>query len=135
MKVELSRFRVKEGKSARVDEWLQMLNDNMAAIIPMLDQEQMKFEVIFRELIGGVEYLHWFSVQEDSGTSANQNYEVGRKHMEFGEECIDHDYGMRDAQAQVIMAPDVVAQVMLWKNPHASVTPFQQREIVRRRPD
>jgi len=29
MNVELTRFKVKEGKSERVDEWLKFLNDNM----------------------------------------------------------------------------------------------------------
>src|SRR3989337_2855459 len=65
MKVELSRFRVKSGKSGRVDEWLKMLNRNMGEIIPMLDREEMKLEVIFREMIGEEEYLYWFSVQAD----------------------------------------------------------------------
>ena len=33
MNIELSRFRVKDGKSAVVDEWLRFLNDNMARVI------------------------------------------------------------------------------------------------------
>ena len=48
MRVELTRVRVKEGKSARVDDWLKMLNDNMDEVIQTLDREQMKVEVIFR---------------------------------------------------------------------------------------
>ena len=69
MKVELSRFRVKKDKSARVDEWMKMLNDNMSEVIQTLDREQMKFEVIFRELINDGEYLYWFSVQGEMGAS------------------------------------------------------------------
>ena len=135
MRVELSRFRVKPGKSARVDEWLKMLNDRMDEIVPILDREEMKLEVIFREMIGGEEYLYWFSVQGDQGKPANADadYEVGRKHTEFHEECIAHDYGMRDAQPQVIMVPSGVAQAMEWQNPPASAVEFQRREIIKRR--
>jgi Family of unknown function (DUF6176) len=130
MKVELSRYRVKEAKSSRVDEWLQMLNDHMAEALPMLDHEEMKLEVVFREVSGNDEYLYWFSVQGDSGTSANNDYEHGRKHVAFGEECIDHAYGRRDAQPQVVMVPEVVARAMQWPDPPASALPFEHREII-----
>ena len=45
MKVELSRFRVKPGKSERVDDWLQMLNSHMDDVVETLEREQMKIEV------------------------------------------------------------------------------------------
>jgi len=51
MKVELSRFRVKPGKSGHVDDWLKMLNDNMGEAVQTLERELMKLEVIFREII------------------------------------------------------------------------------------
>jgi hypothetical protein len=57
MKVELSRFRVKPGKSARVDEWLGMLNARMDENGQALEREKMKLEAIFREVIDGAEYL------------------------------------------------------------------------------
>jgi len=136
MRVELSRFRVRPDKSARVDEWINMLNAHMGEIIPVLDREEMKLEVIFREIIDGQEYLYWFSVQGDSGRSANADadYEVGREHVKFHKECIDHQYGMRDAQPQVIMVPHIVAQAIGWENPPASAVRFERREIVHRSP-
>ena len=67
MRVELSRFRVKPGKSGRVDEWLKMLNDNMEEVVQTLEREQMKLEVIFREIIDDEECLCWFSVQGEAG--------------------------------------------------------------------
>jgi hypothetical protein len=133
VKVELSRFRVKPGKSPRVNEWLKALNDGMTEIVPLLDREEMKVEVIFREMIDGEEYLYWFSVQGDAGKSANDLYELGRKHMEFHEECIEHDYGMRNAQPQVVMVPKIVAEAMNWDNPATSVASFQPRELIYRR--
>lgn len=67
MKVELSRFRIKANKSERVTEWLAMLNNRMPEVLQTLEREQMKIEVIFREMIDGEEYLYWFSVQGEHG--------------------------------------------------------------------
>lgn len=131
MKVELSRFKVKQGKSDRVDEWLKMLNENMEDVVQALDREEMKLEVIFREIIDGQEYLYWFSVQGESGEMADTSpFEVDKKHLEFHEECIDHSYGMRDAQAQVIMVPQKVATAMSWTNPSEDNVLFQNRELI-----
>ena len=63
MNVELTRFKVKEGKSARVDAWLKFLNDNMEDVLVTLDGEKMYVETIFRELINGEEFLYWYSIQ------------------------------------------------------------------------
>ena len=134
MKVELSRFHVKPGKSARVGEWLAMLNANMDQVVQTLEREQMKLEVIFREVIDGEEYLYWFSVQGEGGESVSSSaFEVDQKHLAFHKECIDQEYGMRDAQAQVIMVPEQIAQVMGWADPSASAVAFQRRELVHRR--
>ena len=134
MKVELSRFRVKQGKSGRVDEWMSMLNANMEEVLQGLDRERMKLEVIFREIIDGEEYLYWFSVQGEGGESVKTSpFPVSQKHLEFHEECVDPEYGMRDAQSQVIIAPRQVAQAMDWANPPAAGAIFQPRELIYRR--
>lgn len=134
MKVELSRFKVKQGKSDRVDKWLEMLNENMEDIVQSLDREQMKLEVIFREIIDDQEYLYWFSVQGEYGEMADTSpFDVDKKHLEFHEECIDHSYGMRDAQAQVIMVPKQVATAMDWIDPSEDKVPFQKKELVYKR--
>lgn len=134
MKVELSRFKVKQGKSDRVDEWLKMLNENMEDVVQALDREEMKLEVIFREIIEGQEYLYWFSVQGESGEMADTSpFEIDKKHLAFHEECIDQSYGMRDAQAQVILVPRKVAAAMSWTNPPEDKMHFQKKEFVYRR--
>lgn len=33
MKIELTRFKVKKGKSEKVDEWLKFLNENMQDVL------------------------------------------------------------------------------------------------------
>ena len=134
MKVELSRFHVKQGKSERVDAWLAMLNSRMNEALQTLDREQMKMEVVFREVIDGDEYLYWFSVQGEHGESLESSpFEVDAKHIEFWDECIDEDYGRRDAQPQVVMVPEATARAMDWKSPAESRTSFLRREIVRKR--
>lgn len=135
MLVELSRFRVKPGKSARVDEWLAMLNERMDEVKQTLVREEMKVEVIFREIIGKDEFLYWFSIQGEAGEHVRTSpFEVDRLHIAFHEECIDHEYGMRDAQPQVIMIPDAIAQAMDWHNPPGDAMLFKPQEIIHRRP-
>src|SRR5262245_49603733 len=134
MKVELSRFRVKPGKSNRVDEWLGMLNGRMNDVLETLGREQMKLEVIFREVIDGDEYLYWFSVQGEEGENCETSpFELDSKHLEFWDECIDDDYGRHDSQPQVVMVPREVAQAMAWQSPEESRAMFQRREIILKR--
>lgn len=136
MKVELTRFRVNEHKSARVDEWLKMLNENMDEVVQTLDREQMKLEVIFREIIADREYLYWFSIQGEAGEDVNtSSFEVDRRHIAFHDECIDHDYGAHDAQPQVVMVPGRVAQAMGWSHPAEDTVPFERRELIHYRPE
>lgn len=135
MRVELSRYRIKAGKEACVDEWLQMLHDRTPEQIPILDEEQMKLEVIFRETIRGEQFLTWFSVQ--GGIDYNvrhSHHEVDQLHVLFSEECLDHSYGRHDAQPQVIMVPERVARAMEWPDPPASRVPFENCEITRYKP-
>lgn len=135
MLVELSRFKVKPGKSARVDAWLQALNDRMPETLATLEREQMKFEVIFREMIGDEEYLTWVSVQGEEGAPVETSpHEIDLVHLAFWSECIDDDdHGRHDAQPQVVMIPPVVAAAMAWPNPAESRVPFERREIIYRR--
>lgn len=135
MRVELSRYRIKKGKEARVDGWLKMLNGRIPEQLPILDEEQMKLEVIFRDTIGDEQYLTWFSVQGDIDHDIGKSrHEVDQLHVQFAEECIDHDYGRRDAQPQCILVPERVARAMEWPDPPAARAPYVNREIVRYKP-
>lgn len=135
MRVELTRFRIKPGKESRVDEWLAMLNNRLDEVKETLVREEMKVEVIFRELIGDDEYLTWFSIQGDSGADVNDSpHPLDRDHIAFHKECIDHNYGARDARPQVIMLPDTVSTCLGWPDPPADVITFERREIIHRPP-
>ena len=63
MITELTRYRVKKGKSEKVDEWLAFLNEHMEDVLVTLEGEKMYIETIFRETLNGEEYLYWYSVQ------------------------------------------------------------------------
>ena len=47
MKTELTRFRIKPGKSEVVDEWMKFLNDNMSEVLLTLKDEKMYVENLY----------------------------------------------------------------------------------------
>lgn len=107
--VELSRFRVKPGKSAIVDEWMAFLNDNMADTLLTLEAEKMYVETIFREVIDGTEYLYWYSVQGEGGQAVEESTSyIDQKHLEYWDKCIDPSYGCQDLSTQVVMIPQAI---------------------------
>lgn len=113
MIVELTRFKVKEGKTAKVDEWLKFLNDNMKDVLVTLEGEKMYVETIFREVVNGSEYLYWYSVQGEGGQNVEESdHWIDKKHLEYWHECIDPSYEPVDLSTEVVMIPENVRQVM-----------------------
>lgn len=60
MIIELTRVKVKNGKSAVVDEWMALLNREMDKVLLTLEDEKMYVETIFREVAGSSEFLYWY---------------------------------------------------------------------------
>lgn len=113
MNIELTRFRVKRGKSERVDEWLTFLKENMKDVLVTLEGEQMYVETIFREHLNGDEYLYWYSVQGEGGQAVEQSeHWIDKKHLEFWDECIDETFRPVDLKTEVVMIPEKVKSVM-----------------------
>ncbi|MBO1580869.1 DUF6176 family protein [Bacillus sp. XF8] len=113
MNVELTRFKVKPGKSQRVDEWMKLLNDHMKEVLLTLDDEKMYVETIFREIRDGEEYLYWYSVQGEGGIAVEASrHEIDKKHLEFWYECIDEEAPAIDMKTEVVMIQDVVKEAM-----------------------
>lgn len=113
MNVELTRFRVKEGKAERVDEWIQFLNDNMEDVLLTLEGEKMYVETIFREELGGEEYLYWYSVQGPGGQEVEEStHWIDQKHLAYWEECIDPTFRPVDLTTEVVMIPEKVRKSM-----------------------
>lgn len=114
MNVELTRFRVKKGKTEQVDEWLKFLNENMKDVLITLEGEKMYIETIFREQLNGDEYLYWYSVQGEGGQEVEQsNHWIDKKHLEYWDECIDETFRPVDLQTEVVMIPEKVRKSMI----------------------
>ena len=91
-------------------------------------------EVIFREIIDGNKFLYWVSIQGEGGKTVETSpFEIDRIHREFMEKCIDHDYGRKEAQPQVIIIPEIVARSMNWEEPATASIAFQRRDIIFKR--
>ncbi|MRI84448.1 hypothetical protein GIY09_00845 [Aerococcaceae bacterium WS4759] len=113
MNVELTRFRVKPGKSQQVDEWLAFLNGNMQDVLVTLEGEKMYIETIFREILNGEEYLYWYSVQGEGGQDVEtSSHWIDKKHLEYWEECIDPTFRPVDLSPEVVMIPEKVRNSM-----------------------
>lgn len=111
--VELTRFRVKKGKTKVVDEWLQFLKDNLAETLVTLVAEKMYVETIFREVLNGEEYLYWYSVQGQGGVEVEASeHWLDKKHLSYWEECIDTDYKPVDLTPEVVMIPASIRKEM-----------------------
>ena len=113
MKVELTRFKVKDGKTEKVDEWLKFLNDNMKDVLVTLEGERMYVETIFREVLDGNEYLYWYSVQGLDGQEVEESeHWIDKKHLEYWKECIDTSFSPVDLSTEVVMIPENVREIM-----------------------
>ena len=113
MNVELTRFRVKKGKSEKVDEWVKFLNDNMKGVLITLEGEKMYVETIFREYLDGDEFLYWYSLKGEGGNEVEDSeHWIDKKHLEFWDECIDETFKPIDLKPEVIMIPEKVRESM-----------------------
>jgi hypothetical protein len=113
MNVELTRFKVKEGMSQKVDEWIMFLNENMKDVLLTLEDEKMYVETIFRETLHGEEYLYWYSVQGKGGQEVEESESwIDRKHLQYWDECIDSTFQPVDLTTEVVMIPEKVRKIM-----------------------
>lgn len=114
MNIELTRFRVKKGKSEKVNEWMKFLNDNMKDVLLTLEGEKMYVETILREELDGNEYLYWYSIQGEGGIEVEEsNHYIDKKHLEYWAECIDKEFRPKDLGVEVVMIPDRVKKIMV----------------------
>lgn len=113
MNVELTRFRVKPGKSEKVQEWLAFLNAHMDDVLVTLEGEKMYVETIFHEVLNGEEYLYWYSVQGEGGVQVEQStHWIDKRHLAYWDECIDESFGSVDLKTEVVMIPERVRKTM-----------------------
>ena len=113
MNIELTRFKVKDGKTDKVEEWLNFLNENMKDVLITLEKEKMYVETIFKETFDGVEYLYWYSVEGENGQDVEDSeHWIDKKHLEYWEECIDSNVAPVDIDTRVVMIPEKIRSAM-----------------------
>lgn len=106
MKVELTRFKVKQGYESRAREWMELLNSRIDEVLATLEGERMYVENIFEEIDGETMYLYWFSIQGEGGIEVKESHhEIDRLHVQFWKECIDETYKGVDMTSLVTMIP------------------------------
>ncbi|TMW72823.1 DUF6176 family protein [Alteribacter natronophilus] len=113
MLVELTRFRVKEGKMDKAREWIAFLNEHLEYVLLTLEDEKMYVETIFHETLDGRDYLYWYSVQGEGGQDVQESaHWVDKKHLDYWEECIDPTFRPVDLNTEVVMIPKRIRQEM-----------------------
>ncbi|MEI5908707.1 DUF6176 family protein [Bacillus spongiae] len=118
MNARLSKYRIKEGKSKQVDQWMDMLNQNMDKVLIILKNENLVVETMFREKGEDGEYLYWYAVKgkekevQLSDEETNKKNEIIKEHFQYWEECIVQDEEMPAIATEVMMVPDHISKVM-----------------------
>lgn len=113
MIIELTRFRVRAGAEERAAEWMDFLRSNPNAFRETLEPEQMYVETIFSEVVEGVMYLYWYSVQGEGRRSIRDSQHwLDVRHLEFWRECIDRDFPPQGLTPQVHVVPERVESAM-----------------------
>ena len=117
MRVELTKYRVKEGKSELVDEWVEYMHNHMDDVLMNLEGEKMFVETIFREAFNDVEYLYWYSVQDDvESDDTVSKADLDEKHLEYWDKCIDKTFRPEDMKAEIVMIPERIKRAMNYSN-------------------
>lgn len=117
MRVELTKYRVKEGKSELVDEWIQYMHNHMDDVLMNLEGEKMFVETIFREAFNDVEYLYWYSVQDDHHSEEKiSKTDLDEKHLEYWDKCLDKTFRPEDMKAEIVMIPERIRRAMKYSN-------------------
>lgn len=113
MGIELTRFRVCPGKEARTRERMDFLRTNPEAFRETLEPERMYVETFFSEVVDGVMYLSWYSVQGEGAADVRESsHWLDERHMAFWGECIDPDFAPQDLTPEVHMTPERVEAAM-----------------------
>lgn len=109
-KIELTRFRIKKGKEAKAQEWMDFLNEHHADTVATMAGEKMYIESVFKETNpDGYTYFYWYSVQGEGGNAVEESESyIDKKHIEYWDECIDMEYKPVDMKLEEsLIAPDV----------------------------
>lgn len=98
-KVELTRFRIRKGKEAKAQEWMDFLNEHHTDTVATMTGEKMYVESVFKEK--NHTYFYWYSVQGEGGNAVEESESyIDKKHTEYWDECIDTEYKPVDMELE-----------------------------------
>ncbi|MGO4604294.1 DUF6176 family protein [Terrabacter sp. 2YAF2] len=113
MRVQLTRFPIRHGKRALVDEWMAWIEANHDAALETLQPERMYVESIFCDTVDGVDYLFWYTVQGPGGRRVEESeHWMDRRHLEYFRECVDESAIPVSLRPRVHLVQDQVASAM-----------------------
>ncbi|MBD5431719.1 MAG: hypothetical protein HDR41_04525 [Lactobacillus sp.] len=94
MQIELTRFRIKKGKEAKAQEWMDFLKSHHKDTVATMAGEKMYVETVFKEENDdGYTYFYWYSVQGENGKAVEESESyIDKKHIEYWDDCIDTSY-------------------------------------------
>jgi hypothetical protein len=108
--VRLKRFKVKDGKSAKVDEWMEFLRTHHDEVTATLNDEKIFLESIFREKRADDDYLYWFSVRVPGGIDVRDSkHTVDKRHLEFADECLGSDRQAEEMTCELTLMQESIA--------------------------
>ncbi|MBH9989787.1 MULTISPECIES: DUF6176 family protein [unclassified Lactobacillus] len=109
-KTELTRFRIKKGKEAKAQEWMDFLNKHHQDTVATMAGERMYIETVFKEeCADGYTYFYWYSMQGEGGNAVEDSDSyIDQKHLEYWDECIDTAYRPVDMKVmEKLVAPKI----------------------------
>jgi hypothetical protein len=105
LRVELTRHRIMPGRSAKVDEWMEMLNDRADECRVTLDAERMAVEVIFRLDDEHGQWLYWFELAGEHGAALTEERAIDRDHIAYAKQVKEPGHVAATPEVLLLPAP------------------------------
>lgn len=113
MKIELSRFRVRQDAHEIAREWLDFLNQHKEEVLLTLNDEKIKVEMIFEDKIKEELYLIWVTIFHEGGSDVQQSsHWVDQQHLKYWSRCIDKSYVSDDLKPTVVLFDKQVEEIV-----------------------
>jgi len=88
----LHRFRVKDGKKRRLQQWLTEIQNRAREYKELMQWERSLLEAVFTSDEEDGIYLHWLVIQKPGARSIVQSpHAIDREHIEVLNECLEID--------------------------------------------
>lgn len=92
-----------------MDEWVRLYLTHPDAVREIMDREHMYVEAAFTDTVDGVDYLYWYSMQnEHSGSAEPHDHWFDEHHTRFWRTCIDEGFPAEELIPRILLTPDGV---------------------------